>query len=83
MNDAGIDLTEQILKMITKDIKEKALEFEKGDVVNPSMQKRNNIIDIEKEKLRHQEIKSKAEIRTIINPSRKLDGENKKEIDSK
>tara|TARA_Y100001968_G_C19437890_1_gene760855 strand:+ start:1770 stop:2993 length:1224 start_codon:yes stop_codon:yes gene_type:complete len=87
MSDEGIQLTEQMIKLIAKDslkgIKEKALEFEKGDVINPSKQNRGKIIDLEKEQQRHKEIKFKAETRTIIQPSKKLDESQKKEIDSK
>ena len=77
MNDEGIRLTEQMIKLIAKDslkeIKDKALEFEKGDVINPSKQNRGKIVDIEQEKIRHKEIKFKAETRTIIAPSKKLE----------
>ena len=87
MSDEGIKLTEQMIKLIAKDslkgIKEKALEFEKGDVINPSKQNRGKIIDLEKEEIRHKEIKFKAETRTIIQPSKDLQETKKKEIDSK
>ena len=49
MNDSGIQLTEQMMQLISRDslksIKEKAIEYEKGDIVNASQQKRGKIID--------------------------------------
>ena len=87
MSDEGIRLTEQMIRLIAKDslkgIKEKALEFEKGDVINPSKQNRGKIIDLDKEEIRHKEIKFKAETRTIIRPSEDLENKNKNKIDSK
>jgi len=87
MSDEGIKLTEQMIKLIAKDslkgIKEKALEFEKGDVINPSKQNRGKAVDLEKEQIRHKEIKFKAETRTIIQPSQETKNQKKKEIDSK
>ena len=87
MSDEGIKLTEQMIKLIEKDslkgIKEKALEFEKGDVINPSKQNRGKIVDLEKEQIRHKEIKFKAETRTIIQPSKQPEQQQKKEIESK
>ena len=87
MSDEGIKLTEQMIKLIEKDslkgIKEKALEFEKGDVINPSKQNRGKIVDLEKEQIRHKEIKFKAETRTIIQPSKQPEHQQKKEIESK
>ena len=86
MSDEGIKLTEQMIKLIEKDslkgIKEKALEFEKGDVINPSKQNRGKIVNLEKEQIRHKEIKFKAETRTIIQPSKETKHQ-KKEIESK
>ena len=82
MNDSGILLTEQIMQLISKDslksIKEKALEYEKGDIINASQQKRGKIIDLKKEELRHKDLKSKAENHEIIEPAENT----KKEIDS-
>ena len=82
MNDSGIQLTEQIMQLISKDslksIKEKALEYEKGDIINASQQKRGKIIDLEKEELRHKDLKSKAENHEIIKPAEKI----KNELDS-
>ena len=64
-----------------KSLKENAIEFEKGDVVNVSKQNRGKIIDVEQEEIRQKEIKFKAETRTIISPSKKLNTNNK-ELDS-
>ena len=87
MNDEGISLTEQMMKLIAKDslkeIKNKALEFEKGTMINPSKQNRGKIIDIENEKLRHTEIKFKGQTRTIIDSKKKLDHTNQTEIETK
>ena len=83
MNDSGIQLTEQMMKLISRDslksIKEQAIEYEKGDLVNPSQQKRGKIIDIDTENLRHKDLKSKAENHEIISTPKNK----KKEIDSK
>ncbi len=80
MNDSGIQLTEQMMKLISRDslksIKEKAIEYEKGDIVNASQQKRGKIIDLKTEHLRHKDLKSKAENHEIIAPTEK-----KKQID--
>ena len=63
------------MKLISKKslegIKENALEFEKGDIVNVSKQNRGKIIDLEQEEVRQKEIKFKAETRTIIAPNQK------------
>ena len=81
LNDSGIQLTEQIMQLISKDslksIKEKALEYEKGDIINASQQKRGKIIDLKKEEIRHKDLKSKAENHQIITPTEN----NKKAID--
>jgi len=81
LNDSGIQLTEQIMQLISKDslksIKEKALEYEKGDIINASQQKRGKIIDLQKEEIRHKDLKSKAENHQIITPTEN----NKKAID--
>lgn len=83
MNDSGIQLTEQMMKLISRDslksIKEQALEYEKGDLVNPSQQKRGKIIDLKTENLRHKDLKSKAQNHEIISTSKNK----KKQIDSK
>ena len=80
MNDSGIQLTQQMMKLISKDslksIKEKALEYEKGDIINASQQKRGKIIDLESEEIRHKDLRSKAENHAIITTNK----ENKKEI---
>ena len=55
-----------------------ALEYEKGDIINASQQKRGKIIDLKKEELRHKDLKSKAENHEIIEPTENT----KKEIDS-
>jgi hypothetical protein len=87
MNDEGIKLTEQMMQLIAKEslkeIKEQALEFEKGNVINPSKQNRGKVVDIEQEKIRHKEIKFKGETRTIIGASKNLDDEKQKGIESK
>ena len=84
LNEKGLDLIEQNMKLISKEslkgLKENALEFEKGDVVNVSKQNRGKIIDLEKEEIRQKEIKFKAQTRTIIKPSNDLD--KNKELDS-
>ena len=86
MSDEGIKLTQQMIKLIEKDslkgIKEKALEFEKGDVINPSKQNRGKIVDLEKEQIRHKEIKFKAETRTIIQPPKDSEYQKQKNIES-
>ena len=56
--------------MANKSVKENALEFEKGDIINTSKQNRGKIIDIEEETIRQKEIKFKAETRTIISPKK-------------
>ena len=82
MNDTGIQLTEQIMNLISKDslksIKNKALDYEKGDIINASQQKRGKIIDINKEELRHKDLKSKAQNHKIITP----ESPNQKQLDS-
>ena len=84
LNEKGLDLIEQNMKLISKEslkgLKENALQFEKGDVVNVSKQNRGKIIDLEQEKMRQKEIKFKAETRTIIAPNEKIDIK-KKEIE--
>ena len=69
-----------MMKLISRDtlksIKEKAIEYEKGDIVNASQQKRGKIIDLKTEHLRHKDLKSKAENHEMISPNRK-----KKQID--
>tara|TARA_B100000902_G_C27270497_1_gene895999 strand:- start:400 stop:1509 length:1110 start_codon:yes stop_codon:yes gene_type:complete len=79
LNEKGLDLIAQNMKLISKDslksIKENALEFEKGDILNVSKQNRGKIIDLDEENNRQKEIKFKAETRTIITT-------NKKNIDS-
>jgi hypothetical protein len=85
LNEKGLELISQNMKLISKEslksLKENAIEFEKGDVVNVSKQNRGKIIDLEQEKIRQQEIKFKAETRTIIAPSKKLNTDNK-ELDT-
>ena len=75
LNEKGLDLIAQNMKLISKKslegIKENALEFEKGDIVNVSKQNRGKIIDVEQEEVRQKEIKFKAETRTIIAPNQK------------
>tara|TARA_B100000579_G_scaffold341511_1_gene293358 strand:+ start:9278 stop:10474 length:1197 start_codon:yes stop_codon:yes gene_type:complete len=75
LNEKGLDLIAQNMKLISKKslegIKENALEFEKGDIVNVSKQNRGKIIDLEQEEVRQKEIKFKAETRTIIAPNQK------------
>jgi len=87
MNDEGIKLTEQMMQLIAKEslkeIKDQALEFEKGNVINPSKQNRGKVVDIEQEKIRHKEIKFKGETRTIIGTSKNLDDVKQKGIESK
>ena len=82
MNDSGIQLTEQIMNLISKDslksIRNKALEYEKGDIINASQQKRGKIIDLEKEELRHKDLKSKAQNHQLIEPSK----ENPEQLDT-
>ena len=82
LNEKGLDLIEQNMKLISKEslkgLKENALEFEKGDVVNVSKQNRGKIIDVKQEEIRQKEIKFKAETRTIISPPNNLN----KELDS-
>ena len=82
MNDTGIQLTEQIMNLISKDslksIKNKALDYEKGDIINASQQKRGKIIDIDKEKIRHKDLKSKAQNHKIITP----ESQNHKQLDN-
>jgi len=82
MNDTGIQLTEQIMNLISKDslksIKNKALDYEKGDIINASQQKRGKIIDINKEELRHKDLKSKAQNHKLITP----ESPNQKQLDS-
>lgn len=76
LNEKGLDLIQQNMKLISKEslkgLKENALEFEKGDVVNVSKQNRGKIIDLEQEEIRQKEIKFKAKTRTLINPSDNL-----------
>ena len=83
LNEKGLDLIQQNMKLISKEslkgLKENALEFEKGDVVNVSKQNRGKIIDLEQEEIRQKEIKFKAKTRTLINPSDNL--KNKEELD--
>jgi len=83
LNEKGLDLIQQNMKLISKEslkgLKENALEFEKGDVVNVSKQNRGKIIDLEQEEIRQKEIKFKAETRTLIKPSDNL--KNNKELD--
>jgi len=85
LNEKGLDLISQNMKLISKEslksLKENAIEFEKGDVVNVSKQNRGKIIDLEQEEIRQKEIKFKAETRTIISPSKKINTDNK-ELDS-
>ena len=85
LNEKGLDLISQNMKLISKEslksLKENAIEFEKGDVVNVSKQNRGKIIDVEQEEIRQKEIKFKAETRTIISPSKKPNTDNK-ELDS-
>ena len=75
LNEKGLELIAQNMKLISKKslegIKENALEFEKGDIVNVSKQNRGKIIDVEQEEVRQKEIKFKAETRTIIAPNQK------------
>ena len=75
LNEKGLELIAQNMKLISKKslegIKENALEFEKGDIVNVSKQNRGKIIDLEQEEVRQKEIKFKAETRTIIAPNQK------------
>jgi hypothetical protein len=75
LNEKGLDLIEQNMKLISKDslksIKENAIEFEKGDILNVSKQNRGKIIDLDEENNRQKEIKFKAETRTIIAPDKK------------
>ncbi|MBJ04522.1 MAG: hypothetical protein CMP65_01290 [Flavobacteriales bacterium] len=82
MNDTGIQLTEQIMNLISKDslksIKNKALDYEKGDIINASQQKRGKIIDMEKEELRHKDLKFKAQNHKIISTK----SENHNQIDN-
>jgi len=78
LNEKGIELIKQNIDLISKEglksVKENALEFEKGDIINTSKQNRGKIIDIEEETIRQKEIKFKAETRTIISPKKdKLD----------
>ena len=84
LNEKGLELIAQNMKLISKKslegIKENALEFEKGDIVNVSKQNRGKIIDVEQEEVRQKEIKFKAETRTIIAPNEKIDIK-KKEIE--
>ena len=83
LNEKGLDLIQQNMKLISKEslkgLKENALEFEKGDVVNVSKQNRGKIIDLEQEEIRQKEIKFKAETRTLIKPSDNL--KKNKELD--
>ena len=80
LNEKGLDLIAQNMKLISKKslegIKENALEFEKGDIVNVSKQNRGKIIDLEQEEVRQKEIKFKAETRTIIAPNQKSPPQN-------
>ena len=75
MNEHGIELTERMLKLISKDslesIKQKALEYEKGDIVNASQQRGGKAIDLKEESIRQKDIKSKAENHEIIEPTEK------------
>lgn len=74
LNEKGIELIKQNIDLISKEglksVKENALEFEKGDIINTSKQNRGKIIDIEEETIRQKEIKFKAETRTIISPKK-------------
>ena len=51
INDHGIELTERMLQLISKkslsSIKDKALEFEKGDIINASQQRGGNTVDLQ------------------------------------
>ena len=73
MNEHGIELTERMLKLISKEslhsIKEKALEYEKGDIVNASQQRGGKSIDLKEESVRQKDLKSKAENHEIIQPN--------------
>ena len=84
LNEKGLELIQQNMKLISKDslkgLKENALEFEKGDVVNVSKQNRGKIIDLEQEEIRQKEIKFKAETRTLIKPTN--NSKKNKELDS-
>jgi len=72
LNEKGIELIKQNIDLISKEslkgVRENALEFEKGDMINTSKQNRGKIIDVEEETIRQKEIKFKAETRTIITP---------------
>ncbi len=70
MNEHGIELTERMLQLISKkslnSIRDKALEYEKGDIVNASLQRGGKAIDLKDEDIRHKDIKSKAINHEII-----------------
>ena len=70
MNEHGIELTERMLQLISKkslnSIRDKALEYEKGDIVNASLQRGGKSIDLKEEDIRHKDIKSKAINHEII-----------------
>ena len=78
LNEKGLDLIAQNMQLISKDslkvIRENALEFEKGDIINVSKQNRGKIIDLEQEESRQKEIKFKATNRTVIETSNSLKG---------
>ena len=66
-----------MLKLISKDslnsIKEKPLEYEKGDIDNASQQRGGKAIDLNEEAIRHKDLKSKAENHQIISTTKKID----------
>ena len=70
MNEHGIELTERMLQLISKKsldgIRNKALEYEKGDIVNASQQRGGKSIDLKEESVRQKDIKSKAVNHEII-----------------
>lgn len=84
MSEHGIELTQKMLKMIAKEslksIKDKALQYEKDDMVNTSRQlkTKGEIIDFEELNRRHKHLKATAKEDGIILPTN-----TKKSIDSK
>ena len=77
INDHGIELTERMLQLISKkslsSIKDKALEFEKGDIINASQQRGGNAVDLKKQTVRHKDLKSKAVNHEIITPNKSIE----------